>query len=113
MISGVAGSGSKGSASPNHKDEIVLEQPRRQSDPATSWQSNGMVCTETVDFAMFPSRRDAQDERNLVGSLRSSYPFAKGGLCKKVSLDDDLTSCFGDQMLTNIFASTRRQSRSK
>ncbi|CAO1637541.1 unnamed protein product [Jaminaea pallidilutea] len=28
-------------------------------------------------------RRDADVERALVGSLRSSYPFAKDGLCKK------------------------------
>ncbi|CAO1626809.1 unnamed protein product [Jaminaea pallidilutea] len=28
-------------------------------------------------------RRDADIERALVGSLRSSYPFAKDGLCKK------------------------------
>jgi hypothetical protein len=37
-----------------------------------------------------PDARSAGDaaelERNLVGSLTNSYPFAKGGLCKKVSL---------------------------
>ncbi|PWN87864.1 hypothetical protein FA10DRAFT_179012 [Acaromyces ingoldii] len=32
---------------------------------------------------MWRRQDDAQAERNLVGSLTSSYPFAKGGLCKK------------------------------
>ncbi|UZJ53146.1 hypothetical protein CBS101457_002466 [Exobasidium rhododendri] len=53
------------------------------SESFSSWQANGLVGTENLDYLTGISQRDLDDERNLIGSLRSSYPFAKDGLCKK------------------------------
>lgn len=55
------------------------------SDSFAVLHANGMVGNDAaIDVGSLPSQKDVDDERSLVGSLRSSYPFAKGGLCKKV-----------------------------
>lgn len=42
------------------------------------------VSSASDSATLWRRQDDAQTERNLVGSLTSSYPFARGGLCKKV-----------------------------
>jgi hypothetical protein len=56
------------------------------SDSFPNWVSNNDVSIgDEMRPESQPSQRAIDEERNLVGSLKSSYPLAKGGLCKKVS----------------------------
>lgn len=75
--------------------ETVLSWASNSADPdaqltsheyVTSGMVSGMAELTSGDRPSSPSsKREADLERSLVGSLTSSYPFAKGGLCKKVS----------------------------
>lgn len=56
------------------------------SDTFSAWESISMLegFGQGTGVTQSQSQNDPNSERNLVGSLTSSYPFAKGGLCKKV-----------------------------
>jgi hypothetical protein len=74
---------------------VSQEPPRNRSissasDSFSNWVTNDGVGGEETRPGSQPSQRAIEqramdEERNLVGSLKSSYPFAKDGLCKKVS----------------------------
>lgn len=74
---------------------VSQEPPRNRSissasDSFSNWVINDGVGGEEARPGSQLSQRAIEqraldEEKSLVGSLKSSYPFAKGGLCKKVS----------------------------
>lgn len=53
------------------------------SETIPTWSTKEVSEASLLRPGSLPSQRNLEEERNLVGSLKSSYPFAKGGLCKK------------------------------
>jgi hypothetical protein len=73
-------------ASPTFRSQFdVGTSDHRQYQAAAAWESLSMLdgyqaTTQNVNEQI---QMEVNAERHLVGSLTSSYPFAKGGLCKK------------------------------